>query len=84
MVMDIWEEAPKKEPGIYDHDGVTKVISFPRTERGLYAVNRLHCNPHYEVTQPEYRKKKTLLQQRTDAQLVEVVDGSRMTLDENE
>jgi hypothetical protein len=47
-------------------------------------VNRLHCNPHYGVTQRQYRKKKNLLRNRTDAQLVEVVDGSRMTLDENE
>jgi hypothetical protein len=35
VVIDIREEAPTKEPGIYDHEGVSKVISFPRTERGF-------------------------------------------------
>jgi hypothetical protein len=45
----------------------------------------LYCNPHCEVTQPECRKKEMLLKNHHDTPLmVEVEDGSRMTLDENE
>jgi hypothetical protein len=57
VMIDVREEAPKADQGIFDLPGVDSIIAFPQEDHGLYLVNRLHCNPHYEVTLRQYKSK---------------------------
>jgi hypothetical protein len=50
-MIDVREEAPKADQGIFDLAGVD------REDHGLYRVNQSHCNPHYEATSQEYKTK---------------------------
>jgi hypothetical protein len=64
--------------------GQTKTPPRPRTDLGLYLINELHCNPHYEMTAAGFKQKKNRLKKRRDVELVEVNEGESKVIDDGE
>jgi hypothetical protein len=83
VMIDVREEAPKADQGSFDLPGVDSVIAFPQEDHGLYRVNRLHCNPHYETTLREYKSKLNKMKKLpSPVPLVYVKGGDRVSIDD--